>query len=70
MDTQAQDPRTLVALFVCPECKQVCERLIPHHNQAMASEHYCPRCHKSYPVPEAQQAAAELERQARRNAKG
>jgi hypothetical protein len=56
-----------VAPYVCPQCKNVCQALIPQHNPVGAAEHYCGACHKSYPVPEAGEAARELERQARRN---
>ena len=49
---------------VCPECKQICQPLIPQSNP-LAAEHYCPRCHKSYPVKEAEEARAKLDRMAR-----
>jgi hypothetical protein len=53
---------------VCPECRQLCQPLIPQSNP-LASEHYCPRCHKSYLMDEAEEARARLEREAARETK-
>ena len=58
-----------VQALLCPECKQMCQPLIPQSNP-LASEHYCKNCHKSYPVPEAERARADMERRSAQAATG
>lgn len=63
--SQAPEPQgPQVEVLMCPTCKQMCQVLIPQSNP-LASEHYCKNCHKSYPVPEAERARAQMERRSR-----
>jgi len=39
--------------MTCEQCKRACDPL-PCMSNPEASEHYCPRCHKSYPMADAE----------------
>lgn len=45
-------------LKMCEKCRKACE-FVPCKSKPSSSEWYCPRCHKSYDVPELAGAESE-----------